>query len=250
MGDAGLTVPTAWLSGGAVGLGNEAVEPTGCVETIRAAEQVRLGGVIDALCGVARARSTIMGLKNYGLKVLWWLVSRGVDINPPSTRSLAMAFAFLADLRCNAAAAQETAKARAFTGRLNDWPEGLLGGAARVPLDAARRIYRHQVQKKRGLELCHVRRILELCHVAAYLRDGRPVVQFAVGAAIGAGFKVFARFDDRFSCLTSTRARLCGPVTADGVLRLRPAPALGPHGPPPQRPTAWDELMQSLMEAR
>ena len=80
------------------------------METFHSAEQARLGGVTGALSGVARrARSTIMGLKNYGPKVLWWLVSRCLDINPPSSRSLAMALAFLVDLRGNAAAAAQKA---------------------------------------------------------------------------------------------------------------------------------------------
>ena len=97
------------------------------------APYIRLGGVVDLLSG--GARPTIIGLKNYGLKVLWRLVGRGLDINPPSSRS--MAFAFLDDLRGDAGAAQKTAaEAFAFTRRLSDWPEGLLGGAAPLLLPA------------------------------------------------------------------------------------------------------------------
>ena len=194
--DAGLTVPSAWIGEVGCDVAGGVDGPTDRVEAFRAAERARLGGVIDVLSGGARARATIMGLRNYGLKLLWWLVSRGLDINLPTPRALAMAFAFLVDLRGNAAAAQKTAEACAFIGRLNDWPEGLLDGAARVPLDAARRIYRHQVRKVRGLELGHVRLILE--HFA-YLRADLPIARqwrFAVGTAFGAGFKVFARFDD------------------------------------------------------
>ena len=192
---AGLLIPAPWCDAGDEDMDvDDALDDR--VQAFRAAEQVRLGRVLGELRGDARARSTIKGLKNYGLKVLWWLVSRGHEINPPSSQALAMAFAFLVDLRGNSGASQKTSEACALLGRLNDWPAGLLAGAARTPLDAAQRLFRQPVRKVAGLELEHVRRIMERY---AFLRGGRHANEqweFAVGSAISVGFKTWARYND------------------------------------------------------
>jgi hypothetical protein len=64
LGDAGLTIPTAWLAGGGDDPDEGGGGPTGRAEAFRAAEQERLRGVIDELSGAARAQATILGLKN------------------------------------------------------------------------------------------------------------------------------------------------------------------------------------------
>jgi len=166
---AGLLIPAPRFDAGDEGMDVDGALD-GRVQAFRAAEQVRLGRVLGELRGDARARSTIKGLKNYGLKVLWWLVSRGHEINPPSSQAPAIALAFLVDLRGNTGASQKTAGVCALLGRLNDWPEGLLAGAARIPLDATQRLFRQPVREVAGLELEHMRRIMQRY---AFLREGR-----------------------------------------------------------------------------
>ena len=71
-----------------------------------------------------------------------------------------------------------------------------MDGAARIPVDAARRMFRTQTKKTRGLRREDVARILMT--FAVYL-PGVPYERqwaHAVGVAIGAGYMAFARFDD------------------------------------------------------
>ena len=95
----------------------------------------------------------------------------------------------------------ETAsQALSFLARSNSWPPGIMDGAAHIPVDAARRMFRTQTKKTRGLRREHVARILDAFAVyvpgAAYERQWAH----AVGVAIGAGYMVFARFDVLQAC--------------------------------------------------
>jgi hypothetical protein len=71
-----------------------------------------------------------------------------------------------------------------------------MDGAARIPVDAARRMFRTQTKKTRGLRREDLARILKT--FAVYV-PGVPYERqwaHAVGVAIGVGYMAFARFDD------------------------------------------------------
>jgi hypothetical protein len=137
------------------------------------------------------------GLRNPALKALWWLASRGHGVNPPPPAAIRLYLTFLVDCRANKGAVETAAQALSFLARSNGWPPGIMDNAARITVDAARRMFRGtQTKKTRGLRREHVARILDAFAVyvpgAAYERQWAH----AVGVAIGAGYMVFARFDD------------------------------------------------------
>ena len=195
--EAGLVIPKPWLQRETEP--GDAGRPTATTD-LRAAErqseQARLDDILAHLSGDMRAKRTLDNLRNPGLKLIWWLSSRGHALNPPTPHALASYLAFLFDDRGNLGAMQQAREALNLLGKLNAWPPGLKEGVASVPIDAARRLFRHQVRKVRGLERIHVEAIF-----VAYVW-WRPGVgtehqwELAVGLAIVVGYKVWARYND------------------------------------------------------
>ena len=195
--EAGLVIPKPWLQRETEP--GDAGRPTATTD-LRAAErqseQARLDDILAHLSGDMRAKRTLDNLRNPGLKLIWWLSSRGHALNPPTPHALASYQAVLFDDRGNLGAMQQAREALNLLGKLNAWPPGLKEGVASVPIDAARRLFRHQVRKVRGLERIHVEAIF-----VAYVW-WRPGVgtehqwELAVGLAIVVGYKVWARYND------------------------------------------------------
>ena len=196
----GLELPPDWLGDAAAdAAANEHAAGGGSVPAItifREHEARRLEELARVLGGEARAARTMRGLRNPALKALWWLASRGHGINPPPPAAIRLYLTFLVDLRACKGAVDTASQALSFLARSNSWPTGLMDGAARIPIDAARRMFRAQTKKTHGLRREDVARILK--SFAVYLPGvpDRRQWAHAVGVAIGTGYMVFARFDD------------------------------------------------------
>jgi hypothetical protein len=193
--EAGLVLPKPWLQRVVDGGPAVAAAPAGR-EAERQAEQVHLDTVLAHLSGEMRAERTHANLNNPALKLIWWLASRGHDLNSPTPHALASYLAFLFDDRGNLGALQQAREALGLLGRLNAWPAGLKEGVASVPIDAARRLFRHQVRKVLGLKREHVEGIFD---AYVWVRPGVPLEgqwEHAVGLAIVTGYKVWARYND------------------------------------------------------
>ena len=74
------------------------------------------------------------------------LVARepGARYQPPPPAAIRLYLTFLVDLRANKGAVETASQALSFLALSNSWPTGLMDGAARIPVDAARRMFRAQ----------------------------------------------------------------------------------------------------------
>lgn len=200
----GAAAPPEWtqrLAGGArpsSGWPLETItaDPSLSADDFRSLEQAWLRKVFVALAGHSRARRTVRGLANHGLKLLWFLASRGSAL-PPTCCDFLEYQSFLAAERAALGAIQGARYAILFLCRLNDWPdEPYCSGTALIPLQAVSRLTRHQVKKSAGLRLVYVAGIIE---AYCFAREGVPVSEqweFAIGAGIVVSYCVFARWDD------------------------------------------------------
>jgi hypothetical protein len=161
-----------------------------------AAERAEMRRVFEELAGRARAPRTVKGLRNAGLKLLWFLASRGAAL-PPSAGEFTDYLVYLSVDRGASGAISAARGALLHMCRVNRWPtEPYTSGIALIPGMAAARRNRHQVKKSAGLRLAYVARILD---VYCFERPGVPVArqwEFAVGVGIIVSYCVLARWDD------------------------------------------------------
>ena len=196
----GLELPPDWL-------GDDAADPAAdghaahggsapALAVVREQETRRLEDIARALGGEARAARTMRALRNPALKALWWLASRGHGINPPHQPPSASTSRSSSSFGQTGGLWRQPRRPLSFLARSNSWPPGIMDGAARIPVDAARRMFRAQTKKTHGLRCEDVARILK--SFAVYLPGVPDMRQWAhaVGVAIGTGYIVFARFDD------------------------------------------------------
>ena len=146
--------------------------------------------------GESRAESTVSNFGNAGLKLLWWLASRGHPL-PPSQWAFTEYLVFCATFNGTSGAVATTRGAFLHLCRVNAWDKTpFTSGISLVPGQALSRLNRHQIKKSEGLTLEMVTQIL---HRYCFLRSGRSQDgqwELAIGVAIVTSFKVFARWDD------------------------------------------------------
>ena len=112
--------------------------------------------------GQARAPRTVKGLRNAGLKLRWFLASRGAAL-PPSAGEFTDYLVYLSVERGASGAISAARGALLHTCRVNRWPTELYtSGISLIPGAAAARRNRHQVKKSAGLRLAYVARILDM----------------------------------------------------------------------------------------
>jgi len=160
------------------------------------AERCHLRERFILLANAARAPRTVRDLMNPGLKLLWWLASRGHKL-PPSSWALTEYLVFLVDTSRTAGAVSRARRALLHLCRVNGWPsEPYTSETSMVPGAAIARLNQHQVKKTAGITLSMLRGIAE---VYCFARPNCPRErqwELAIGAGIAASNKVFARWDD------------------------------------------------------
>ncbi len=202
----GAALPQAWLR--SPSSGNKRKDTSVSCATAAAAapclsaadfcvrERARLRDEFQRLAGASRAESTLEGLRNPGLKLLWFLASRGHSL-PPSQWALTDYLTLLAVDVGNMGAIRRARGALLHLCRINGWSsEPYTSGVALIPGAAMARITRHQVKKAAGLALWMVERIVDVYCFERPHRAAQQQWELAYGAAIVISFKVFARWDD------------------------------------------------------
>ena len=192
------TVPRAWLdpddpAGGAP----PALPPEGAsADEFRAHRQTFLRFALSQLADNARATTTVRGLKNAGLKLLWFLATMDATL-PPSQGHYADYLAYLATERGALGCITQASGAIRHLCRVNNWPvDPYITGIALLPSSAVARATRHQVKKVVALRLVYVRGIADMF---CFARRGIPTAaqwEFAIGVGIVVSFCVFARWSD------------------------------------------------------
>ena len=195
----GFRMPKAWLAVDSAALHDPEsllVGDAAIIESFRSEERVHLDDSLHALSDDARAPRTVANLRLPGIKLVWWMASRGLMM-PPSQRELSWYLTSLAKERDNVGSVTQARTALLMLCRLNEWPtDPYTAGLALVPGEAMRRLHKVATHKVAPLLLDDVRVILK---TYAAERPDRPAAyqwQLAVGTAIGVGFKVLARYDD------------------------------------------------------
>lgn len=195
----GASVPVAWLRR------SEAANNVSPVSSLqgssvgasqRLLESAFLREQFLKLAGESRAASTVSNCGNAGLKLLWWLASRGHAL-PPSQWAVTEYLVFCATYNGTTGAVSTARAALLHICRVNAWDKTpFTSGISLVPGQALLRLNRHQTKKSEGLTLDMVTLIFEQY---CFLRHGRSrhrQWEFAIGVAIVVAFKVFARWDD------------------------------------------------------
>jgi hypothetical protein len=171
----------------------------GVVEEFRAGEDVRLQTILRDLAGESIAPSTLRSLKNPALKAVWWLASRGKAL-PPAADDVALYLTYLSSEVNTIGSASDARQALGFLATVNanrGWArDSMLGGRAAVPIEALRRRHAHAIDKAPGLPADVVRLVLNRYVVARTELPWDLQWRLAIGVAIGAAFKLMARYAD------------------------------------------------------
>jgi len=191
-------LPAAWLETGDAPFPYE--HTTGGLE----AERAHLRRRLVEIASEARAASTIQGYRHPALKFLWWMATRQRSL-PPSSEDVAEYLVFLSDLVDTVGAVSTAQSAISYLCVVNGWSAaGILCGRATLPLNALRRRHRHVLRKSPGLTLeCTTAIVRSYCRVLPGVPPNSQW-RFAVGAGIGAAFKLLARYNDISKCRYDT----------------------------------------------
>ena len=190
----GARLPSIWLAGAGV------ASPTCGAEDFLSQEREKLDATLDELVNGSRAIKTLANLRNAALKTLHYFATRGVPL-PPSPLEAARYFALLVDTRCNVGSVGAARQALSFVCSLNGWDNApYLTGVAAAPLEAARRKFKVQTKKTKGLKIEHVARIMKHFGYERHKRRADRQWELAFGAAVAVGFKPLLRFDDLSHC--------------------------------------------------
>jgi hypothetical protein len=190
-------LPLEWLERGPAAERDATLAAPGAdFSMFRAVERAGLRGYCLALSGEARAKKTINDMRHPALKALWWFASRRCSL-PPTPDDVADYLTYLA-MHVNTIGSVECARgAIAFTCTVNGWDKTLLlGGRARVPLDAMRRRHVHVVHKSAGLTTEHVRAIMRIYIVVRGDLTWQQQWRVAFGIGLCTMYKTLARYDD------------------------------------------------------
>ena len=202
----GALVPLAWVDpdeaagascgSGAIGGPPAAAPASSDSLAFIAHERVELHRAWVGLAGSAWASSTLAGLRNPGLKALWFFASRRFPLPPPSS-AVVDYLTWLAAYVDTTGAVETARQAINLLCDYNGWDTGsVFSGRASIPAAAMRRRHAHETKKAPGLPLTHVRAILR---AYAFVRPELPWYQqwcLALGVAIGTSYKTLARYDD------------------------------------------------------
>ena len=191
----GARLPSAWLAGAGV------ARPTcGATRDFLSQEREKLDGLLDELVNGSRAAKTLDNLRNAALKMLHYFATRGVPL-PPSPIEAARYFALLVHTRGNVGSVDTSRQALSFVCSLNGWDNTpYLKGVAAAPLEAARRKFKVQAKKTKGLKIKHVARIMKHFGFERLKRRTDHQWEMAFGTAVAIGFKLLLRFDDLSHC--------------------------------------------------
>jgi hypothetical protein len=198
----GAEMPREWLEP-EVGRDTTEARGGGCAgdaaEEFRACEGARLQALLRDLAGEARAPSTLRNLKNPVLKAIWWLASRGRAL-PPTAEDVALYLTYLSSEVDTIGSASDARQALGFLATVNAdrgcGRESMLAGRAAVPVEALRRRHAHAIDKAPGLPADVVRLVLNRYVVARPELSWDLQWRLAIGVAIGAAFKLMARYAD------------------------------------------------------
>jgi hypothetical protein len=193
-----VILPRAWLDRGltAEREGRPVEIDASDYPSFREAERAALRDYCLELTGESRATSTLDGLRHPALKALWWFASRGCAL-PPTPEDATMYLAYLA-LHVNTKGSVECARgAIAFMCTVNGWDKSLmLGGRARVPIDAMRRRHVGETHKSAGLTVDQVRAVMRAYISVRFDLTWQQQWRVAFGIGLCTMFKTLARYDD------------------------------------------------------
>jgi hypothetical protein len=194
----GVLMPRQWLEPAAPA-GGAALAGPSSVEDYRAAVSDGAQAYLLELSGESRSARTLGNLRHAAFKALWWFASMGRAL-PPAPEDVAEYLAFLAKIVDTIGSVEDARGAIGFLAVVNagrGWDrECILGGRAKIPLEALRRRHAHIVRKAPGLPASAVRAILGKY---AFTRGDLTwdfQWRLAIGATIGAAFKLMARYAD------------------------------------------------------
>ena len=109
--------------------------------------------LLTALIAQTRARATFAAYRNPFLKAVLWLLLRSEPVAPPEPRGVAMYLASLVSERANIGAAVTAQRAINYICGLNDWPLVGSSAMAKIPTDAARRMFAKPTKKSHAFSL-------------------------------------------------------------------------------------------------
>jgi len=162
----------------------------------RLAESAFLRQQFFKLAGASRADSTVSNLGNAGLKLLWWLASRGHSL-PPSQWALTEYLVFCSSFNGTSGSVSTARGALLHLCRINAWDKSPYEkGISLVPGQALARVNRHQTKKSEGLSLPMVKRFLKIYCFVRLRRLPSYQWELAIGVSFVVAFKVFARWND------------------------------------------------------
>ena len=196
-----VSVPSAWLRRGATKDGPQvSIDTPPRRAPISAASRIGESAFLREqflrLAGESRADSTVSNFGNAGLKLIWWLASRGHPL-PPSQWAFTEYLVFCATYNGTTGAVATARGAFLHLCRINAWDKTpFTSGIALIPGQALLRLNRHQVKKSEGLTLEMVTCIFRRYCFARIGRSRHMQWELAIGVAIVVSFKVFARWDD------------------------------------------------------
>jgi hypothetical protein len=150
----GVLLPGGWLEGGAreedLDDGGEA--PSVMDSLFMAEEDATLAAMFDALVVAHRAGTTHSQYRFPFLKMVYWLGVRGLPVAPPEPQDLAYYLSYILLLRRNVGCVEACVRALHYVCALNGWPKVASSGPARVPVEAAERLFGAPTRKAAPLQ--------------------------------------------------------------------------------------------------
>lgn len=189
-----VSMPRAWLDHSTASTRGDFAGPHAVA---REAMKADMQSYLLDLAGESRAQSTLEGMRNPGLKAIWWLAANGRPL-PPTADDVAEYLAFLCRTVNTIGSVACARDAISYMCVLNGWgKDAIMGGRARVPLEAIRRRHVHVIHKAAGLTAAQARAIMNAFCVVHQDRPWHQQWHLAVGIGVGClPFKILARYDD------------------------------------------------------
>ena len=191
--------PLRWCGGAGAAAGAAPGPSDDGVDQFRHATAAECDALLIELSGESLRQGTLDNLRHPAYKALWWFAAMGRQM-PPTAEDVAQYLAYLSDKVDSVGSVAGARGAIGFLATCNGargWDrDGMLGGRAKLPLEALRRRHAHAVDKAPGLPKAAVQAILVRF---AFVRPDLTWEfqwRLAIGAAIGTAFKLMARYAD------------------------------------------------------